>query len=162
VAELRRFQSAAFIFTSANADAGGADINAMIKGVVATDPRRMTLVQSLGTKLYFSLLRIVNVVVGNSSSGLIEAPSFGTPTVNVGDRQKGRLSGPSVISVPAEADAIAGAINRALTPSFRNSLSDTQNPYGQGDAATSICDVVASLRFPLSPGKSFQDAFDNP
>jgi UDP-N-acetylglucosamine 2-epimerase (non-hydrolysing) len=95
-------------------------------------------VASLGTAAYWSLLRGADVVVGNSSSGLLEAPSFGTPVVNVGDRQLGRLRARNVIDVRPNASEIRVAIRRALTPRFRAGASRAINPYGRPGASDRI------------------------
>jgi UDP-N-acetylglucosamine 2-epimerase len=84
-------------------------------------------------------------MVGNSSSGLIEAPTFGLPVVNVGDRQRGRLRAANVLDVPAEREAIAEAIRRALDPAFRAGLAALVNPYGDGAAAPRIARVLREV-----------------
>lgn len=154
---LGRFPDFGLIITMPNADPGGLRIAAMIEAAAAKAPERIKLVTSLGTLRYFNMLRHVDAVVGNSSSGLIEVPAFGIPTVNVGDRQKGRTAGPSVQSVPAQADAIEAAITRALAPEFRASIERAVNPYGMGDTAIRICDILARTRFPIPRQKHFHD-----
>ena len=92
------------VFTMANADSGGRQINARLRDFVARNGTRSVLVANMGSRLYLSCMRLVDGVVGNSSSGLIEAPSLGIGTVNIGDRQKGRLRASSVIDCPPDRD----------------------------------------------------------
>lgn len=101
-------------------------------------------VANLGTAAYWSLLRAADVVVGNSSSGLLEAPSFGTPVVNIGDRQRGRLRARNVIDAQPHANAIRTAITRALTPRFRATARRAVNPYGKPGASDRIVKVLLS------------------
>jgi UDP-N-acetylglucosamine 2-epimerase len=97
-------------------------------------------------------------MVGNSSSGLIEAPTFGLPVVNVGDRQRGRLGARNVLHVPAEREAIAQAIRRALDPAFRAGLGGLVNPYGDGHAAPRIARVLRDVELgPRLVRKRFVD-----
>jgi UDP-N-acetylglucosamine 2-epimerase len=98
-------------------------------------------------------------MIGNSSSGLIEAPSFGLPVVNVGDRQRGRLRAANVIDVGHDREAIAEAIRRALDPSFRGGLAGLVNPYGDGQAAPRIARVLREVELgPRLVRKRFADA----
>jgi UDP-N-acetylglucosamine 2-epimerase len=114
---------------------------------------------TLGDDVYTSLLREADVMIGNSSSGLIEAPSFGLPVVNVGDRQRGRLRAANVIDVGHEREAIAEAIRRALDPSFRRGLTGLVNPYGDGQAAPRIARVLREVELGLRlVRKRFADA----
>ena len=131
------------IFTMPNADPEGRELINMVKAYVARAPNSVVST-SLGHQRYLSALRHVDVVVGNSSSGLIEAPSFGKPTVNIGDRQKGRLQAASVINVPAEADAIHRAIQQAFAMDCRTVV----NPYGDGFATDRIIAALKSVGDP--------------
>lgn len=133
------------IFTGTNTDTGSNAIAQRIANFVASRDNACAHA-SLGAQRYFSALRHVDVVVGNSSSGLYEAPSFGTPTVNIGDRQQGRLRAASVIDCPAEPDAIVAAIERAC----EMDCSDVTNPYGDGHAAERILSVLKRLEKPAS------------
>jgi UDP-N-acetylglucosamine 2-epimerase (non-hydrolysing) len=99
------------------------------------------VVESLG-RLYPTALAAVDVMMGNSSSGIVEAMSFGLPVVNVGDRQRGRMRGPNVIDAAGERTAVRGALARALDPGFRAGLRGAANPYGDGKAAGRVLDVV--------------------
>lgn len=132
--------SCGMIFTKPNADTDGRRLGAMVDEYVAARPHCRAYT-SLGPELYLNLLRHVDAVVGNSSSGLYEAPSFGIPTVNVGDRQAGRLRAASVFDTPGDAGAIAKTITRAL----RADCSKTVNPYGDGRSASRIVATLAKL-----------------
>jgi UDP-N-acetylglucosamine 2-epimerase (non-hydrolysing)/GDP/UDP-N,N'-diacetylbacillosamine 2-epimerase (hydrolysing) len=125
------------ILTGANADAGGQAINARLQDFAG---RRANTVfrMSLGHRLYFNALSHCAAVIGNSSSGLYEAPSFAKPTVNIGDRQKGRLRAASVIDCPAERGAIRAALERGLALD----LGTVVNPYGDGRTAPRILQVL--------------------
>jgi len=100
------------------------------------------MVTGLGEDTYCSLLREADVMIGNSSSGLIEAPSFGLPVVNIGSRQRGRLRAANVIDVGPAAEEIRAGLRRALEPAFRRSLAGMANPYGDGRAAPRIVEVL--------------------
>jgi UDP-N-acetylglucosamine 2-epimerase (non-hydrolysing)/GDP/UDP-N,N'-diacetylbacillosamine 2-epimerase (hydrolysing) len=139
---LDRFASARILFTKTNADTGGRVINEMIDAYVAEHSERARAFTSLGQQRYLSALNLVNLVIGNSSSGVIEAPAFNVPTVNIGPRQQGRLRAVSVVDCSVDADDIATAIERALSNEFKASLQDMKLPYGQGDTAQKIASVL--------------------
>lgn len=144
------------IFTMPNADTGSHAIVQAIEQFVACHPNA-SCHASLGQLRYLSLLRQVDAVVGNSSSGLAEAPTLGIPTVNIGDRQRGRLQAESVVNCAPTRQAILEAIERATSSEFRHLAMGAVNPYGDGGAAEKIVDVIA--RSPLSGilSKSFHD-----
>lgn len=145
------------VLTLANSDAGGAAVNRRVLAWVRARPGRASAVASLGSVAYASLLRRAAVVLGNSSSGLIEAPTLRVPTVNVGERQKGRLRAPSVIDARATRPAVTAALRRALSPAFRRRCLG-QNPYRGGPvAARVVAALKAALRDPRLPIKSFHD-----
>jgi UDP-hydrolysing UDP-N-acetyl-D-glucosamine 2-epimerase len=134
------------VFTYPNADTGNSVIAGMIEAFVARSPTA-SLVVSLGTRGYFSLMSHALAMVGNSSSGIIEAASFRLPVVNVGSRQAGRLRGANVIDVGCERGAILDGVRRATSPEFKESLADTVNLYGDGGAAERIVDRLRSESF---------------
>jgi len=136
------------VVTAPGADAGYRAISAAFERLAARRPLTR-LTASLGDDVYTSLLREADVMVGNSSSGLIEAPTFGLPVVNLGDRQRGRLRAAGVIDVGHDRRAIAAAIQRALDPAFRRAIAGQPNPYGNGDAAPRIAQVLRTI--PLGP-----------
>ena len=128
-------------FTRPNADTGGRALSAALDAWAATHAGRAHVHVSLGQLRYLSLMAQVDAVVGNSSSGLYEAPSFRVPTVNIGDRQRGRLSTASVIGCAPQQAAIERAIAQALTLD----CSDVVNPYGDGHASARIISALQAL-----------------
>ena len=131
------------IMTMPNVDPGGRALARMVEEFSDTH-ENVTLRTTLGMRLYPNALRHADAVVGNSSSGLYEAPAFGTPTVDVGDRQKGRLSGESVFHCEAERGAIREAVARALA----TDCSDVENPYGDGNSSARIVAVLKAIPDP--------------
>lgn len=144
----------ALLFTGSNADAEGRRLTEAARGYAERRPNS-AFRDSLGHDGYAAALAAATAVVGNSSSGLYEAPSFGIPTVNIGDRQAGRLRAASVIDCPAERAAIAGALARALVMD----ATSVDNPYGDGRAGERIVHVLAALEAPDALlRKRFHDA----
>jgi len=146
------------VFTYPNADQGHLQVAAVFEEAAVSD-ERYRIVRSFGSEAYFSVLSRVGAMVGNSSSGIIEAPSFRLPVVNVGSRQQGRTRAANVIDVEAERTAIAAGIDRATDPAFRRSLNRLVNPYGDGHAAERIVEVLTTV--PLDNRllcKRFEDA----
>lgn len=130
-----------YIFTKANADVSGRIINELIDKY-ATENENVTAFTSLGMLRYLSVLKYCKMVIGNSSSGLIEAPSFGIPTINIGDRQKGRLYSDSVIHCIVEEKEIVKAIDLALSNEFQEKSKMTVNPYGDGKTSDKIVGII--------------------
>ena len=133
------------VFTMANADAQGARINTRLEMMCQQNPERFKWVPHLGHHRYLSCLKHFSVMVGNSSSGLTEAPSFRLPVVNIGDRQQGRLRAANVIDVACSRTAILKGIQRAISPRFRASLRGMRNPYDRfhdGRTSERIKDVL--------------------
>jgi UDP-hydrolysing UDP-N-acetyl-D-glucosamine 2-epimerase len=138
LASLQDFGNSCVVFTYPNADTGGRALRQAIDRFVGDHPQRMRAFASLGQLRYLSLMRQADAIIGNSSSGLIEAPALKKATVNIGDRQKGRLKASSVIDVSEERDEISIAIRRALSPEFREKLPHTRSLYGLGDASAAM------------------------
>jgi UDP-hydrolysing UDP-N-acetyl-D-glucosamine 2-epimerase len=132
------------VFVYPNSDAGGHALIERTKRLVATRPGTQFYV-NLDAVTYWSLLGQVDAMVGNSSSGIMEAASFALPVVNVGMRQQGRERALNIIDVPAESGVIASALGQALSPAFRQSLEGMTNPYGDGTAARTIARVLSSV-----------------
>ena len=132
------------IFTCPNADTTGRVVIDLIEAFVARNERHH-LIANLGTHRYFSLMNHVALMVGNSSSGIIEAASFGLPVVNVGIRQQGRVRGPNVIDVEEDEVQVARGITAALQPSFREGVKGLPNPYGNGTASQDIVERLATV-----------------
>ena len=146
-----------FIFTEANADTEGRLINQIINDYVAKRPDKAVAHSSLGQVRYLSALKHVDGVVGNSSSGIIEAPSLPVGTVDIGTRQHGRIRAPSVINCEATKTSIGNALLRLLSTEFQATLKESINPYGSGNISESIVEVLQT--FPLDDivKKSFYD-----
>lgn len=147
LAALDDFPDIRLIFTMPNADTGGRVIRSMIEDYVAAQPGRATAFDSLGQLRFFSVMGQVDAVVGNSSSGLIEAPSFHIGTINIGDRQKGRIRATSVVDCEPHREAIRAALRRLYSREFQESLRQVVNPYGDGQVARRIVQVLAE--YPL-------------
>lgn len=131
------------VFIYPNADAGSRELIRRAEAFAAAHSRARVLV-NLDHLIYLSLLKHSGVLVGNSSSGIIESTSLGVPVVNIGIRQLGREHAANVIDVPAQRKAIAAALHKALSPKFRKSVQRLKNPYGEGKAAQIISRVLAS------------------
>lgn len=139
---LEAFPEAGIVFTYPNADTGGRALIDAVDRFVAAHPDRALAFASLGARRYLSLMRLADAVIGNSSSGLIETPFLKVATVNIGDRQRGRLKASSVIDAEETSDDIVRAIRQALSPAFRATLRGTASLYGQGNAWARIKDVL--------------------
>ena len=144
---LQERQEIRIIFTMPNSDTGSAAITEAIDAFVRSHSERAIAFKSLGVKRYLSVMKYVAAVVGNSSSGIVEAPSFGVPTLDIGDRQKGRMSAASVWHCTADAAAVAAGLNKVLSPVFRALCKTVHNPYEQDNTAQKIFDVIST--FPL-------------
>lgn len=155
LAALEQFSEATVIFTHPNADTGGRALIHRIEAWVGEHPDHAKAFVSLGQQRYLSLMREADVVIGNSSSGLIEAPALRKATVNLGDRQKGRLKATSVIDAPEQQADILAAIRKALSEPFRGSLAGAVSLYGRGNVGRRIKEILKSAQ--LSIHKSFFD-----
>ena len=130
------------IFTKANADTNGRIVNELIDKYAAQNSERACAFMSLGQKRYLSALKYCRIVIGNSSSGIIEAPSFGKPIINIGDRQKGRICADSVINCGYTQQEIQQAMEPALTEEFENKARNCRNPYEKENTAANIISVI--------------------
>lgn len=137
------------VFTYANADTGGRVINQMIDRFIKIEPHAYAF-PSLGQRRYLSLLRAASGIVGNSSSGLIEASALKVPAVNIGDRQRGRVRAANVIDCGVLPGEIRGALDLALRPGFKESLRDMVCPYGTGEVSPRIVSLLKEI--PLGEG----------
>jgi GDP/UDP-N,N'-diacetylbacillosamine 2-epimerase (hydrolysing) len=152
---LRNYPDMKFIFTKANADVSGRVINQMIDTFVKEEKNTIAF-DSLGLTRYLSALKYCTMVIGNSSSGILEAPSFGIPTINIGDRQKGRLQADSVINCKPMSDEIIAAMRLALSNEFKDKARHTINPYGDGNTSAKITETIVSyLAKPIDIKKKF-------
>jgi UDP-hydrolysing UDP-N-acetyl-D-glucosamine 2-epimerase len=147
-----------WILTLPNADTGSRAIIRKIEDFVHNNSEKAGLFSSLGQLRYLSLLKNAAIMVGNSSSGLIEAPSFELPVVNIGDRQKGRIKAANIIDVPmCEPDKIEAAINKAVSNIFRDSLKGLKNPYGDGNTSDKIVETLRVVPLSGMPEKQFYE-----
>ena len=144
------------IFTKANSDTDGRIINKMIDGYVL-EHKNSVAFTSLGQLRYLSALQFVDAVVGNSSSGIAEAPSFKVGTINIGDRQKGRLKANSVIDCVAKKNSILNALEKIYSSGFKKSLLAVTNPYGDGNASKVIVSILKHHELSGILKKSFYD-----
>jgi GDP/UDP-N,N'-diacetylbacillosamine 2-epimerase (hydrolysing) len=145
------------IFTKANADTDGRIINKMIDEFVKHNADKAIAFASMGQVNYLSALQIVDAVIGNSSSGIIEAPFFKKPTVNIGDRQLGRVSAESVINCNPDYDSLKEAVQVALSDSFKNEIQNINNPYDNGNASEKITEVLKTTDYTKLLKKQFYD-----
>ena len=157
LAALDQFANSTTVFTKANADMQGRQINVMLDEYVSLCPENRSAHSSLGNTRYLSLLRLADVVVGNSSSGIIEAPSLGVPTVNIGNRQGGRTHGSSVINCAVDRKEIQSAIEVALKLGRSPSMEGFPNPYCWGETAKTIAAHIARALRQGIPNKIFYD-----
>ncbi len=143
---IQSFQDIFWVFTLPNADTGGRIITKMIDDFVVNNSNKGISFASLGQSRYLSLLKYADVMVGNSSSGLIEAPFFKLPVVNIGDRQRGRVRGHNIIDVvKCEKESIENAIKQALSPEFKNALKGLENPYGEKNVSMRIVEKLKTI-----------------
>lgn len=142
---ISEFPDLKVIFTKPNADTDGRVIIDMIDNFVKHDTSKYISFVSLGQLRYLSCIQFVDVVIGNSSSGLTEVPSFKIPTINIGDRQRGRLKATSVIDCQPTKESIAHAIHQSRSLEMREILSTVSNPYGDGGASDKIIEILADI-----------------
>ena len=145
-----------YIFTKANADTDGRIINDMIDEFVSTHSNAIAFT-SMGQLRYLSTMRFVNAVVGNSSSGLGEAPSFKVATINIGDRQKGRIKADSVIDCKPSYEEILQSCKYAMSKEFQTILQNVKNPYGEGGASQKALEILKSYPLEGILKKAFYD-----
>lgn len=157
---LDRHRDVQVIFTKANADTGGRIINTMIDRYVEENADRTFAFDSLGQIRYLSVLRFCRAVVGNSSSGVIEAPSFHIATVDIGDRQQGRVMPESVIHCGYQIDEIDNAFQKAISDNFRDAIKYFENPYeGENTSNLIINKIKEALDIGIEIKKTFNDMF---
>lgn len=156
LAALGELTDTSLVFTMPNSDTGGRMLAGMVNDFVKSHDKARAYA-SLGQLRYLSCMQFVDGVVGNSSSGLAEAPSMGIGTINIGDRQKGRLSASSVINCQPTVSSIREALVMLYDPVFRSTLGQTINPYGDGGASKKIIDILATHPVDTLLKKSFYD-----
>ena len=147
------------VLTGTNVDHGNEKIQSVMKTFIAKHSADCVFVASLGMKRYLSLLSCADVVVGNSSSGIIEAPALGTPTINIGDRQKGREMAASIFNVKGDVEEIAAALEKAIE--YKKSHKDQKlSVYGDGDTGARMLSILKNKMFKSYPQKEFFDGLE--
>ena len=152
---MERVPGVFWLITGSNADAGGQVCTAMMQAFAAAHPGRAGFVQSLGLRRYLSAMNCAALVAGNSSSGVVETPTFKVPTVNIGKRQAGRAICANVLCCDADETAIEAALRKALSPEFAPVAASAVSPYNGGGTSAKICDVLQNFDFAKS--KVFYD-----
>jgi GDP/UDP-N,N'-diacetylbacillosamine 2-epimerase (hydrolysing) len=145
------------IFTKANADTDGRVINRMIDEYTEKRPERCLAATSLGAHWYLSAMKYATAIIGNSSSGIMEAPTLKVPTVNIGDRQKGRIMAASIINCDPDFNTIRHAIDHALSPAFQEGLSVVSSPYDRPGTCSTIVELLAKTEISGITKKTFHD-----
>lgn len=131
-----------FVFTKSNADTGGRIINQMIDDFVQKNPATAAAFTSLGNLRFLSVVKVCDAMVGNSSSGILEAPSLKTATINIGNRQKGRIQAETVVNTEVDEQQILDAFEKVKTESFNKQVELSENPYGNGNSSGQIIEVL--------------------
>jgi len=155
---LSELEDTTIIFTKANADTGGISINKAIEDFVRENKSNSVVYSSLGQLKYLSLLKYIDGVVGNSSSGLVEVPSFNKGTVNIGDRQKGRIRSNSVIDCDISIDSIRSSLSKLYQSNFIESIQSIDNPYDGGNTSKKIMHILREHSLENILKKHFYDA----
>lgn len=154
---LECIEDTTLIFTKANADTDGRVINELIDDYAKKNSNHVLAYTSMGQLRYLSAMKHATLVLGNSSSGIIEAPAFRVPTVNIGDRQKGRIRAASIIDCDNDPEAIKAAIQKAISDEFGQKITVMKNPYGDGTTAQKIVAALQSHSGKINAQKPFYD-----
>ena len=157
IAALNERKDLRVVFTMPNSDTGGQFIVDAINDFVSKNQERARAYKSLGVIRYLSVMKQVAAVVGNSSSGLMEVPSFGKPTLDIGDRQKGRMAADSVFHCDPDKDSVLSGLEIVLSPSFREKAAQTRNPYEKDGSAKAIFDIISTYQLTELNQKHFYD-----
>lgn len=157
---LEAFPDKKIVFVYPNADADGRALIEEIGAYAETRSHRVRVVKSLDSRTYLSALKHCDMLIGNSSSGLLEAPTLKKVAINVGDRQKGRLKAASVLDCREEAAAIVEAIERGASPAFQKAVEDVRNPYGDGQTVSKMIGILERLDVRDFARKKFFDRLE--
>lgn len=157
VAALEERKDLRVFFTMPNSDTGAQDIVDAINEFVLKNSDRAVAYKSLGILRYLSVMKYAGAVVGNSSSGLLEVPSFGIPTLNIGDRQKGRMAADSVLHCETDKESILKGLDTVMSTAFRQKAAQTCNPYDKEGTAQAIFDVISTYPLEQLKQKHFYD-----
>ena len=147
-----------FVFTKANADTGGRIINKMIDDYVSKNSDKARAFSSLGNLRFLSLVKFCDAAVGNSSSGILEVPSLKTATINIGDRQKGRIQAESIINTKVSEIEILDAFEKVKSEEFKNIVKNSVNPYGSGDTTEKMMAELREINLEAFRTKQFYDS----
>ena len=154
---LKKIKNTLFIFTYPNADTNNTDISKMIEKFVHNNTTISKSFKNLGRVLYLSILQEVDCILGNSSSGILEAPALKTPTINMGERQSGREMASSIIRCKYNSTNIINSIKKIKSKNFLKKLISINNPYGNGESSNKIYSIVKKISLPISNKKIFFD-----
>lgn len=154
---IKQEENSFFVFSKANADTDGRIINSMIDEFVKNNPNISKAFSTLGTLRFLSVLKVSDAIIGNSSSGIIEAPSLGIPTINLGDRQKGRIQAKAVINCKVDTIQFKEALEKTKDQNFKNEVVKNKNPYGEGNTTEKIMNILKQTNFNLLKTKKFYD-----
>ena len=157
IAALEERKDLRVFFTMPNSDTGSQAIVDAINEFVANNPNRSIAYKSLGIKRYLSVMKYAGAVVGNSSSGLLEVPSFGIPTLNIGDRQKGRMAADSVYNCETDKNSILEGLDVLMSPAFKKKAYEIHNPYEKANTAEEIFKVISTYPLKVLSQKHFYD-----
>lgn len=157
IAALQEREQLRVIFTMPNSDTGGQAMVDAINQFVDDNPERAKAYKSLGVRCYLSVMKYCGAVVGNSSSGLVEVPSFGIPTLNIGDRQKGRMAADSVLNCAADKSSILEGLDTIMSPELCEKAAKTQNPYDRPGTAQTIFNIISTYSLDQLNQKHFYD-----
>ncbi|MCC7402037.1 MAG: UDP-N-acetylglucosamine 2-epimerase (hydrolyzing) [Chitinophagaceae bacterium] len=157
ITALKKIKDLKVVFTMPNADANNRLISGLVTDFSKSNPDRVVTFTSMGQLRYLSAMKYCSAVVGNSSSGIIEAPALGIPTVNIGERQAGRIFVNSIIQSGYHTEEIKRSILKAINPDFSKKCKKQEIPYGDGTAAKKIIRILTGLKLPGSLKKSFYD-----
>lgn len=155
--ELTKLKKTKIIFTMPNVDMGNIDIYKKLKKFVKRNKTKSLLLKSMGQQLYFSSLNHIDVVIGNSSSGVIEAPSFGVPTINLGKRQLGRLKPKSVLSCDFNSKKFKQCLNKSFSKSFKKKINKMKNPYYRPNTIKNMLKILKKINLTKGTQKIFYE-----
>jgi GDP/UDP-N,N'-diacetylbacillosamine 2-epimerase (hydrolysing) len=152
---IKAYSNISFVITKSNADKGGDVINSILDRE-EKKVSNLYVFASLGAKRYLSLMKYAEFVIGNSSSGIVETPAMHIPTVNIGDRQKGRLQSESTINCGTSCKEIIDAIEKALSLEMKSIAVKVESPYGDGNAAEKMTEIILeTIKHPIDLKKKF-------
>lgn len=154
---LEQIKNTDFVFTGSNSDTYGKVINKMIKKFISKNQDKSVFIHSMGRKAYLSMLKISNGVIGNSSSGIIEAPSFGIGSINIGNRQKGRVKAESVIDSDSNPNILNMAFKKLFSDKFQKSIKNIKNPYEKENSVKEIIKILKNYPLENINYKEFYD-----